>query len=188
MREGTLKELNVKVGDKVRPINNGRGFAVENGRLLVLTDVDHNYAHYKGKKVSHPEELPWPFSNQLIFRLEEEAVEEIKVGDEVCYKDGLDTILCEVLAEGAYWVVINYQGGRPWVVNKEEVRKPKPKPVVEEVVMCVGKIERLHARHPSTFYWVADEYDSPAATDTHKITFNLIDGEPDCNSIKMEKL
>ena len=127
MREGTLKELNVKVGDKVRPIRNDGGFAVEQGRLLVITHVDHNYSFYKGKRVSHPEDHPWSLSGLLIFRLEEEAVsDEIKVGDEVLYEDDFDTILCKVLATGNYWAAINYQGGRPWVVNKADLAKPKP--------------------------------------------------------------
>jgi hypothetical protein len=29
---------------------------------------------------------------------------------------------------------------------------------------------------------------TPSREDTHKITFNIVDGVPDCNSIKMEKL
>ena len=64
----------------------------------------------------------------------------------------------------------------------------KPEPVVKEVVMYAGAVERLHVRHLISYSWVADEYDTPTITDTHKITFNLVDGEPDCNSIKMFKL
>lgn len=101
---------------------------------------------------------------------------EVKAGDEVIYKDGLDYILCKVIAAENYWVVINYQGGLPWVVNKADVAKPKPKPVVKEVTLFGS----------ARFEWGFNDY--KISEDTHKITFNLVDGEPDCNSIKMEKL
>jgi hypothetical protein len=38
-------------------------------------------------------------------------------------------------------------------------------------------------------YGLGCEFDGNLTTDcTHRITFDLIDGEPDCDSIKMEKL
>lgn len=73
-------------------------------------------------------------------------------------------------------------------IYEHEYYRVKPEPVVKGVVMYAGTVERLHARHPISCSWVADEYDTPAVTDTHKITFNLVDGEPDCSSVKMEKL
>ena len=51
-------------------------------------------------------------------------------------------------------------------------------PVVTEVVMIGGFDHRDS--------WGFDE--GQLNPDTHKITFNLVDGEPDCNSIKMVKL
>ena len=138
MREGTLKELNVKVGDKVRPISNGRGFAVEQGRLLVITLVDHNYSFYKGKKVSHPKDHPWPLSSLLTFRLEEEAVsDEIKVGDEVevCYtKDGdwwADGHIVSAIVGDYYILTVGKVA--PIVAHESTVRKLKPKPVVKRL-------------------------------------------------------
>ena len=55
----------------------------------------------------------------------------------------------------------------------------KPKPVVKEVVVHGCKDDDV---------WSFDSLVGPAKWDTHKITFNLVDGEPDCNSIKMVKL
>lgn len=174
MREGTLKQLNVKVGDKVRPIRTKQGEILK-GVLLVLTHVDHVYGYCKARQPDK-ETAPWEVSyDSTIFRLEEEAL-EIKVGDEVLYDDDLGTILCKVLAAQNHWAVINYQGGRPWVVDKTEL---KPKPVVKEVVLY-GQLEGS--------MWAFDSFYQEAMKDTHKITFNLVDGEPDCNSIRMEKL
>lgn len=60
--------------------------------------------------------------------------------------------------------------------------KPAPKPVVKEVVMY-GKVGE--ANNSSNYFWNGcDKQD----TDTHKITFNIVEGVPDCNSIRMEKL
>lgn len=40
--------------------------------------------------------------------------------------------------------------------------------------------------HGAGYEWT--QADLPCGDDTHRITFDLLDGEPDCNSIKMEKL
>ena len=54
----------------------------------------------------------------------------------------------------------------------------KPEPVVETVTMYTGT-------PISHWGWTADS----CSTDrTHRITFDLIDGKPDCNSVKMESL
>lgn len=55
----------------------------------------------------------------------------------------------------------------------------KPELVVTEVVINGGATAGV---------WGFDSILSPCVEDTHKITFNLVDGEPDCNSIKMMKL
>lgn len=168
MKEGTLNQLNVKVGDKVRNLHSSSVYEIRR-------DSDGTLRCYCLKSSSLGADW-WGLAvedSYGLYELLEEAM-EIKVGDEVLYEDGLDTILCKVLAAQNYWVVINYQGGRPWVVNKTDVRKPKPKPVVKEVVMYGGDYDTWTERR--------------LGSDTHKITFNLVDGEPDCTSIKMEKL
>lgn len=62
--------------------------------------------------------------------------------------------------------------------NPEYYYRVKPKPVVTEVVMIGGFDHRDS--------WGFGE--GQLNPDTHKITFNLVDGEPDCDSIKMIKL
>lgn len=49
-----------------------------------------------------------------------------------------------------------------------------------------GPERRTVVLHGAGNEWV--QADLPCDDDTHRITFNLLDGEPDCNSIKMEKL
>jgi len=54
--------------------------------------------------------------------------------------------------------------------------KPEPKVWTVELFGFIGGY--------GSFVWGAKKEN----VDTHKITFNTINGEPDCNSIKMEKL
>lgn len=57
----------------------------------------------------------------------------------------------------------------------------KPKPAVTQVVLKGWLL--------GGGIWAFDTCDDgDGRRDTHKITFNLVDGEPDCNSIKMIKL
>ncbi len=72
---------------------------------------------------------------------------------------------------------------RAWVIDMPHwsirtAYRVKPKPVVVEVVLYGG--------YNPTSGWVF----SPRAVnkDTHKQTFNTVDGEMDCTSIRMEKL
>lgn len=52
----------------------------------------------------------------------------------------------------------------------------KPEPKVETVTLYGSPSKHIQ--------WCLEQ----CALDTHRITFSLIDGEPDCTSIKMEKL
>lgn len=62
---------------------------------------------------------------------------------------------------------------------KALIHRAVKKPEVVEVVMWGVADENR---------WGFDNLDEPAEGDTHKITFNIVDGVPDCNSIRMEKL
>ena len=188
MREGTLKQLNVKVGDKVRVIRSVNGSPI-NGNLITLTLVDHDHKYYRANRAGSVED--WKISAvDATFRLEEEAV-EIKVGDEVevfndftsKWEEGYTVLAIQDKDQDnpqRRWYVVAFKSDIPQSIKFKNVRKAKPKPVVEEVVMWGGMLETkpLKANFCSA--------DFPG--DTHKITFNLVDGEPDCNSIKMVKL
>ncbi len=84
--------------------------------------------------------------------------------------------LVTAIYENYAW--IRYKDNSPRTTYVTSLRKPAPKPVVEEVVMFGGQDHRDS--------WGFDV--SQLNPCTHKITFNTVDGEPDCNSIKMEKL
>jgi hypothetical protein len=60
----------------------------------------------------------------------------------------------------------------------DQCYRVKPKPTVETVTLYGGS-GRMDI-------WVLDA-DSPQDF-THTITFNTVDGEPDCASIKMERI
>jgi len=64
----------------------------------------------------------------------------------------------------------------PWEENLFYRIKPEPKVRTVEVFGFMGEYGK--------FVWGAEK----ETLDTHKITFNIINGELDCNSIKMEKI
>ena len=58
------------------------------------------------------------------------------------------------------------------------IRPPEPK---RETVEVCGGVDRDYHGDPHFFHY-------PEAAQTHRITFDIVDGEPDCASIRMEKL
>lgn len=57
--------------------------------------------------------------------------------------------------------------------------------------MDILRIKPKPARKTVTLYgagWHYEQAEIPCDDDTHRITFDLVDGEPDTDSIKMEKL
>ena len=114
--------------------------------------------------------------------------DEIKVGDVVEHKEFTDTEW-----SGAFWEVLAVCGKHAWIRYKDKeprstyikhLRKPTPKPVVVETVRYghVNKFWEQAGYNPFSLGF----YRGP--NDTHKITFNIIDGVPDCSSVKMEKM
>jgi hypothetical protein len=68
-----------------------------------------------------------------------------------------------------------YGGGIERLFYDSDAYRIKPEPKREMVTL-----------HGCGFYW--EQSEQPCPSDTHRITFDTIDGEPDCDSIKMEKL
>lgn len=70
----------------------------------------------------------------------------------------------------------------PVHIYNEFAYRVKPEPKVERV--------RLHFCFHFCVDYNTNVFAGPQQryTDTHRITFNLVDGEPDCNSIQMEVL
>lgn len=65
----------------------------------------------------------------------------------------------------------------------EQVYRVKPEPVVETVVMY-GRNDRQGDAQD----WTMGSASVPWTLDTHKITFNVVDGVADCSSVKMEEV
>ena len=62
-----------------------------------------------------------------------------------------------------------------WVPDLNLAYRVKPEPTVKEVIL-----------HGAGYEW--GQSDIACDDDTHRITFNMIDGKPDCASIRMEEL
>lgn len=56
----------------------------------------------------------------------------------------------------------------------------------DSVAYRVAPRRKTVTLHGAGYEWT--QADLPCEDDTHRITFDLLDGEPDCASIKMEKL
>lgn len=116
--------------------------------------------------------------------------DEIKVGDEVevfndfsgQWREGYTVLAIQDKDPSGSphrkWYVVAYKSDIPQSYKFKQVRKPKPKPVVKEVVMFGGQDHRDS--------WGFDMNQLNPCT--HEITFNTVDGVPDCNSIKMVAL
>ena len=78
--------------------------------------------------------------------------------------------------EGAKWEKIH---DPYWSVTSTYRVKPQPPaPVVETVTLLTGAV----------YDWSADPKHHGGTQNSHRITFNLIDGKPDCASIRMVSL
>jgi hypothetical protein len=71
------------------------------------------------------------------------------------------------------WLDCTSTGSPAWA--GDDTYRVKPEPVVVELTgACYS------------YGWVIDSHKDKWCS--HKVTFNLVDGEPDCSSVKMEKL
>lgn len=248
MREGTLSQLKVKVGDKVRPIRSPHGEVIRGGLVQVISKADHNYGWFEGYTMDENHRDDHKLGGEIIFRLEEEAMKlwkDMSHADKEGLKEAhhrgrtiqffshVDREWDDCGAAGPTWIdnyafrvkpetkeetmklwkdmtacekgalLLAYHEGKTieyhyltdknWNEAKKGVRsnlgwidnyyyRVKHVPVVTEVVRY-GHVA-VDADYCGGFYY----YHVKDYQHTHKITFNLVDGEPDCNSIKMEKL
>jgi hypothetical protein len=154
----TLKELNLKVGDVV--IYDGRDeYVVGEDKTLIFSDGKQ--AHY------------WGWDTVPNFTLKSA---EIKVGEKVRLKvfdTNYDVLYIHNKDERKY-VVVAYKGDIPRSYTPEQLEVVK-EPVVKDRTIYTNPSMNImgHTRNDS---------------DTHKIVYKVVDGVPDCNSIKMEEL
>lgn len=160
---GTLEELNVKPGDVVEFVLTGSHHTVLCGKRISDT---------KGAPINY--DLSWDCIGN--FRIVSRASDKPKLWRDMTPEEKGALLLAH--HEGK---VIEWTGSFGSEFNMDSTRgtpvwsdthayRIKPEPKVETVTMDGNDIRF------SGFF------------KGHRITFNLIDGEPDCTSVKMEKL
>lgn len=163
METGTLKELGVKAGDVVEYILGDRYTIYENQRLK----------HTFGEVIFYDSWDSAPY-----FRIISRASKTPKTWGEMTEAEKGALLLA--YHDGK---VIEYYDDGPWfkcIDNPSwsygNAYRIKPEQKRETVTIYIGRPEG-----GSWAPWCDDD-------DTHRITFDLIDGEPDVDSIKMERI
>lgn len=164
---GTLKELGVKPGDVVEFMPSGEHYRVAGNRHLIVIKDDRDTGLYGC----------WFTCRD--FRIISRASDTPKTWSEMTDEEKGTLLLAH--HEGK---VIEYRYG-----------------VMNEWRNCAGsepvwEPEALYRIRPEpkreTVRWYVAGRSMPGALrcndDTHRITFDLIDGKPDCSSIKMERI
>ena len=167
----TLAELDVKPGDVVE--------FIETGKRSTITHFAHGSYYGTGK---HPD---WPYCDDADFRLISRAAPEPKTWGEMTPDEKGACALALIegrLQYSDYNSSVGYPGGwndkNNMTFFDDTYYRIKPEPVVEEVEIYGGN-----------GYGLGYEFNRNITADnTHRITFNTIDGKPDCSSVKMEEV
>ena len=174
MEVGTLKELGVKVGDVVR-----------------CTDPYLNF--YDCKPFTISKVSCWGYQQsdgdnwagtfpvwEVVQRASQSPTPKI-------WADMTDEEKGALLLAAHEGKVIEWSYGLPWITQNstdtsianwsdDRAYRISPEPKVETVTLSGG----------STYNWEFEDAREGGQHNTHRITFNTIDGKPDCASIKME--
>ena len=168
---GTLAELNVKPGDVVEYTPTGNHHTVLDGKRLTISNgntVDYEYNLDCSK----------------YFRIVSRASDKPKLWRDMTPGEKGALLLAHHEGKVIEWTghfgsefdMDSTRGTPVWSATHAYRIKPEPK--VETVTLMTAKV----------YAWVSEPYGKCGSQNTHRITFNIIDGEPDCTSIKMEKL
>lgn len=164
-----------KVGDKVRIV--GHVWEPEHGRDGVVRYSPNDGTYLVVRKKEEDVEGYWYAEDDLEL-IEEEN--EMKLWQNMTPEEKGALLLAHY--EGK---IIEFNDGYGWApVSKPSWRntltyRVKPEPVVE-----VQRLFGWFNGHFNSTCFYANRYSDA----THKITFNVVDGEPDVTSVKMEKL
>ena len=176
-----LRDLNLKEGDVVRLVGWTNGDTWNVGRKYVMQNV-HRSNRAIGPVVTEidgRDYLSVRESKMSLFEVVSRATCEPVLWEDMTREEKGALLLAH--HEGEVIQYKNPQVSREWRTSahplwtNSRAYRVKPRPVVEEVV--------LQGNCKSSF--AGNSYHS---NDTHRITFNTIDGEPDCASVKMEKI
>lgn len=192
--EGTLEELNVQEGDVLAWVKAHEGYEYYNDRWEGVDDlVVNNLLAPKSKSILNG----FDPKCEHIFRVISRANYPLVIEEEP--EEKTYPTWAEMTPEEKGALLLAHHEGKEieWATTDEwslcdfEVflwgdefkYRIKPEPKVEEVILAGLQSKTVEG------LW---EFDTMTAPDTweatHKITFNLVDGEPDCDSIQMEEL
>lgn len=171
---GTLKELNVKPGDVVlrKAAEHYPNLEPWIIKRVTVGDVYAVKEHYKDSHTGTPLGLSyddWMIISRVIDKPKTWGeMTDAEKGALLLAKHRDQTIECWYGSSG--WEILPNP-----VWSCTDAYRIKPQPTVETIT--------LHGSTGVTF-----TKGSPTPFDTHRITFTTTDGEPDCSSIKMERV
>ena len=161
----TLKELNVQPGDVVEWISQP-----DFGHMTVISAKNFEA---RGVRVVLSKHGPGIFIHEK-FRIISRASDTPKLWRDMTAEEKGALLLAHHEKKGIdFWNDGEWDESSPaW--HPDNAYRIRPEPKVETV----------------TFYWNLGQsaFTTKGVASTHRITFNLIDGKPGCDSVKMEKL
>ena len=162
MKTGTLQELNVQPGDVVEWTGDGEVGTIDN--LMIWRGINGGRM-----KVSDSTIHDW----RIISRAPRDDTPKL-------WRDMTAEEKGALLLAALEGKVIEYSAGYEWEEDKPEWHdnlsyRVKPDDVVETVVIYTGNVNGEWAPY--------EDLD-----DTYRITFDIINGEPDPTSIRMERI
>lgn len=170
MREvGTLREIGAQVGDVVV-------FGNEPTKYLILAiktrDATMRWTRHDGSTV----ELDEPLDSAALYRIIRRANRPFK---DLTREEKDDLIMAHVDEK---IIEVSIDGGATW----ERCYTPLwAGSVCYRVKSDVTERVSIRSSYPFAG-WVSEEYGN--IDETHRITFQTVNGKPDCNSISMEEL
>lgn len=171
---GTLKELGVKVGDVVGLIHTGRNSdnfgKVERGLTGTIGKDKHVYIACHGS-FTYDYDAKFKMVSRAV-KLWRDLTPAEKGALLLAHHENPGSV--EFLNEDE-WVTLEYLG---WLDNF--AYRIKPEPVVETVTVYGGNTKAMNRN-----WGFSGDHLGP---ETHRITFQTINGKPDCASVKMEEV
>ena len=174
---GTLKELGVCVGDVVECISSSYVNIVTKGYIAIINEfgmIDSQCGNWIGSNGIICDKL-----DEATFYIISRSSKTPKMWKDMTADEKGALLLAahegkpvESSANGTGWA-LDFKVG----YGSSLYFRIKSEPKVENASLNGGFIE-------NQFVFMGDEIIDP----THRITFNLIDGKPDCASIKMEEV
>ncbi len=175
---GTLAEIGAKPGDTVKLVENGIVAGNDVGKIGVVMEGADGDLYTRGDGMNRGDNCSHKF--QIVSRASDkpklwrDMTPEEKGALLLAYHEG--KVIEWTGYFGSEFNLDSIRGTPVW--SDTHAYRIKPEPKVETVTLMTAKV----------YAWISEPYGRCGTQNTHRITFNLIDGEPDCTSIKMEKL